>query len=277
MRSIKQRGTLLIGSVILLTSLWPVSVDAQRGRARRYYSPRPAVFFNGYYGYPFFYGYGWYPYQFFPPYGAYPTRYDHTSAVRLQVTPRQAEVYVDGYLAGTVDDFDGWLQRLHVQPGGHEIVLRLDGHRSVRHRVMLRPGTTHTIKETLVPLAAGETNEPPPVPVDPPEPRERMAPPERGPERGRRGGDPRVGEPRVENREEAAFGALAIRVQPRDAQVFIDGEPWRGAENVERLVVQLSEGTHRVEVRKEGRQTFSTEVRIRRDETTTLNVSLPPQ
>jgi hypothetical protein len=33
-------------------------------------------------------------------------------------TPRDAEVYVDGYYAGTVDDFDGTFQRLHIDTGG---------------------------------------------------------------------------------------------------------------------------------------------------------------
>ena len=35
-----------------------------------------------------------------------------TSTARIQVKPHTAEVYVDGYLVGTVDSFDGFLQRL---------------------------------------------------------------------------------------------------------------------------------------------------------------------
>jgi hypothetical protein len=42
----------------------------------------------------------------------------------------------------------------------------------------------------------------------------------------------------------------------------------------ERLVVQLSAGTHRVEIRREGYDPFATAVEIRRGETTVLNVSL---
>ncbi len=35
--------------------------------------------------------------------------------------PRDAEVYVDGYYAGIVDDFDGFFQRLTLEVGPHEI------------------------------------------------------------------------------------------------------------------------------------------------------------
>jgi len=51
----------------------------------------------------------------FPPY-RYPNIHADAS-VRLDVSPRDAEVYVDGYYAGVVDDFDGILQRLRVEPG----------------------------------------------------------------------------------------------------------------------------------------------------------------
>ena len=75
--------------------------------------------------------------------------------------------------------------------------------------------------------------------------------------------------------EPSRFGTLAIRVQPADADVTIDGEPWRGPEGQDRLTVQLAAGTHRVEIRKPGYDPYSTEVQIRRGETTPLNVSLP--
>jgi hypothetical protein len=36
------------------------------------------------------------------------------SSLQLQVTPRETEVFVDGYFAGRVDDFDGRFQRLPI-------------------------------------------------------------------------------------------------------------------------------------------------------------------
>jgi hypothetical protein len=129
-------------------------------------------------------------------------------------------------------------------------------------------------------LEPGETTEPPPsAPAEPvpsteptpptgptpPEPR-RMPPVRRMPP-----------PPREAPAEASVFGTLAIRMQPSDAEVLIDGERWHGPEGGERLVVQLSEGTHRVEIRKDGYQPYSSEVDVRRGDTTTLNVSLPPR
>jgi hypothetical protein len=66
---------------------------------------------------------------------------------------------------------------------------------------------------------------------------------------------------------------LAVRVQPDDAEVVIDGEVWAHSGG-ERLVVALAPGIHRLEVRKGGHETYSGLVRIRPGVTTTLNVAL---
>jgi hypothetical protein len=73
---------------------------------------------------------------------------------------------------------------------------------------------------------------------------------------------------------DSRFGQIAIRVQPADAEVFIDGEPWKAPQGAERLVVHLNAGTHRVEIKKEGFDPFVTAFEIRRGEVTVLNVSL---
>jgi hypothetical protein len=73
---------------------------------------------------------------------------------------------------------------------------------------------------------------------------------------------------------DSRFGQVAIRVQPADAEVLINGEPWRNTDGAERLLVYLSPGTHRVEIRKEGFESFVTAIEIRRGEVTPLNVSL---
>jgi hypothetical protein len=69
-------------------------------------------------------------------------------------------------------------------------------------------------------------------------------------------------------------GTLVVRVQPAGAEVWIDGEQWRGPEGDERLVIQVSEGPHRVEVRKEGYRRYTGDVQVRRGETVPVNVSL---
>jgi hypothetical protein len=78
-------------------------------------------YFAGYYGYydPWLYdGYG-------PAYT--PSGYDE-GTLRLKVKPRDGLVYVDGYYAGRVDDFDGAFQRLHIDPGPHHLQIRADGY-----------------------------------------------------------------------------------------------------------------------------------------------------
>ena len=95
------------------------------------------------------------------------------------------------------------------------------------------------------------------------------------PAREAQGSGSRAGRSTVAPREGAA-GGVAIRVQPGDAEVLIDGERWTG-DGEERLVVQLSPGQHQIEVRKDGYRTFMTSVTVRPGETAPLNISLGRQ
>ena len=70
------------------------------------------------------------------------------------------------------------------------------------------------------------------------------------------------------------FGTLSIRARPAGAEILIDGEHWTGSGDTGPLQVQLPPGSHRIEVRAPGRQTFVSDVTIRAGETTPLNVSL---
>ena len=182
--------------------------------------------------------------------------FDRGSALRFQVTPENVEIFLDGYYAGTADDFDGMFQRLRLVPGEHDVELYLIGYRSARQRVLVQPGATFRIRYTMDPLKPGDTPDSRPVaPAAPP------------PAAGERRGPPQP------NRR-SEFGALAIRVQPRDAVVMIDGERWETLPDYDRLVVQLPAGEHRVEIRKDGFGSFASTVDVRRGDETALNVSL---
>ena len=87
------------------------------------------------------------------------------AGLKVEVKPKTAEVYVDGRLAGIVDQFDGMFQSLSVEPGGHEITVYHDGFRSIRQQLYLGAGSTFRIKGALEPLAPGEPNEPRPQPA----------------------------------------------------------------------------------------------------------------
>jgi hypothetical protein len=255
----------LVGAALL----WPADAHAQHRRAVHSGGGRSVVVAGGFFYRPWFYDpwYGWgYPYGWYPPYG-YAGRYVD-AALRLQVEPKETEVFIDGYYAGTVDDFDGFFQRLRLEPGEHEVQLYLEGHRSIRQKVYLQPTGTFRVKHTMQPLAAGETPDPRPNPPAGP-------PPQSGSYDafGRRERAERPESPAPPGRD-SDFGALAIRVQPGEAEVLVDGERWDGPDTSDRLVIQLAEGEHRVEVRREGFSTYSSTIRVRRGETTSLNVSL---
>lgn len=283
----RKRRFIIFSAAVMLAGLtmWPTDAAAQRRGGRR-----PAVrssvvvyagpYYRGYYD-PF-YGGGWYGwgYQYrFPPY--YPRYYNYEpgSDVRIQVTPRDAEVYLDGYLVGTVDDFDGVFQRLRVPYGEHEVSLYFQGFRTIHQKMLFRPGESYRIREVMQPAAAGEQAEARPVPTAPPAGEERGRPP-----MGRERVEPPMGRARVEppmappgeREERGSFGTLAIRVQPSDADILIDGERWETPSGEDRLTVQLAEGTHRVEIKKDGHKPYSADVQVRRGRTSSLNVSLPP-
>ena len=237
-------------------------------------------FYGGFWGYPYF-AYPPYPY---PPYGY--GFYDTSADLRLQVTPRTAEVYVDGYLIGTVDDFDGTFQRAHMPSGEHEVTVYSPGYQSITQRMFFRPWESYKIKQALQPRPAGEPDEPRPTPPPPQprsDPRESVRPePPMGPAPNYRPpAGPPPQEPRNPNRVEVEpgadrFGTIAVRVQPADAEILIDGERWEASAG-ERVLVHLSDGMHRVEVRKAGFVTYTSTVRVRSGETVNVNVSLTHQ
>ena len=71
-------------------------------------------------------------------------------------------------------------------------------------------------------------------------------------------------------------GTLALSVQPGDAEVLVDGTPWRN-DGGERLTIDLTEGRHNIQIRKPGYVGYLTDVQIRRGETTPLDVQLKTQ
>jgi len=116
-------------------------------------------------------GYVYRPYFYDPFFGPYPYGYNvymypgrPQTELRVQVKPKQAQVYVDGFYAGVADNFDGAFQRLHTTPGGHVVTLRLDGYRTVTENVYVSPGTTYDLHLKMAPLGPGETSAPVPPP-----------------------------------------------------------------------------------------------------------------
>lgn len=136
---------------------------------RNYYGPyRSGVNLGFYYGYPYFYGYPSYAYPYaypaypYPAYGypgyGYPG-YGYSGyvgvrpygGVRIDLPQRDAEVYVDGYYAGIVDQYDGALQQLNLEAGPHHIEVRSPGFETIAFDVNITPGRTITYRASMRP------------------------------------------------------------------------------------------------------------------------------
>ena len=172
MRHHTARLTLLMASMAAVIMLWPGAADAQR---RHPVKPAGVVFVGGYFYDPFLGPYPWWPLNAYS-FAYYPIDGDR-ALVRLLVTPNEAAVYVDGFYAGIVDDFDD-IQPLPLPPGAHDIVLYLEGYGTVHQRAYLTPGSTVESYHTMECLPAGYRSEPPSVaPLFPPPPAGSVTPP----------------------------------------------------------------------------------------------------
>ena len=130
-----------------------------RGRTYSYY---PRYYYN-----PYSFGYGpsgrghfyfdlyydsyiWYPPSVYR-YGSYGTYGYATGELRLQVRPRDAQVYIDGYYAGIVDDFDGVFQSLRLEDGDYQVEIVLPGYEPLAFDVRIYPGQKTTYRGDLLP------------------------------------------------------------------------------------------------------------------------------
>lgn len=138
-----------------------------------------------YYYYPYAFGYGPYgrglfyfdlyynSYVFYPPtvarydnYGSYYGTYGYpTGELRLQVRPPDAQVFINGAYAGTVDNFDGTFQALRLEQGDYKVEIVLPGYEPLDFDVRITPGEKVTYKGDLVPERQPQGfPEPPPQP-----------------------------------------------------------------------------------------------------------------
>ena len=141
-----------------------------------YYSPRG----YGYYGTPSYYR----PYVFRPQfsigfgtYAGYPVPYAYSfpypievygyraprervmitpgsrsyGGVALEMSPYDADVFVDGEYAGRVEDFDGTTQPLTLASGLHEIEVQAPGYEPLRFNVLVQPGQVIPFRGDLRP------------------------------------------------------------------------------------------------------------------------------
>jgi hypothetical protein len=68
------------------------------------------------------------------------------------VSPRTAQVFVDGALVGVVDDFDGLTGHLQLEGGQHQLELRAVGYEPYVVDMFVDVGRTSTQRATLTKL-----------------------------------------------------------------------------------------------------------------------------
>jgi len=120
---------------------------------RRYYPYGYGAFGLGYFYYD---PYTWYPPSYYSGYygggyGGYYDNYFDIGELRLAVAPRFADVYVDGYFAGRVDDYDGTFQALKLESGAHHIQIVAQGFAPLDFDVRINPGQKITYRGALRP------------------------------------------------------------------------------------------------------------------------------
>src|SRR5262245_58133749 len=180
---IAKRLLLCAGACCAALLLWPADAAAQRRGRPVVVRPRTSVvvgvgfgsyyrpFYRPYYYSPLFYNgfydpvyVGWEPWYAQYPYPVGYRYYGNWASARIEVKPRDAQVYIDGYFVGVVDQFDGVLQRLDVPPGEHELTVYMPGYRSYHEMTLFRPGEGYHFRAILEPLPAGAPPEPKPQP-----------------------------------------------------------------------------------------------------------------
>ena len=215
----------------------------------------------GYYDYGYGYGdyYGYYP----SSYRSYRYRSGNVAQLRTLVEPSKARVYVDGYYAGIVDDFDGLFQRLNVSPGRHDITFRLEGYSSHTFSIYANRDQTLKLRWDMA-KGSGETRDS--VGDEDDRRSDRESDRDSGSYSDRpyadrsRERDSGEADSRYAPSGEARGGALLLDIEPPDASVYVDGEFFGKASQVTRL--DLPPGRHRLEVVRPGYRTEETEVEI---------------
>jgi hypothetical protein len=113
------------------------------------YSPYGGHWLWGPYGWydPWYYGSGYYAPS---SAGSYDDSYRERDSrrevgtIRLRVNPESAQVFIDGALVGTVDEFNGLKNHLELEGGTHKIELRADGYETYTGEITVAVGKTLT-------------------------------------------------------------------------------------------------------------------------------------
>jgi len=257
-----------VGSLVLAVTalvVTPLGLPASAEAHGHHGGIYVGVGFGGFYGWgaPYwgwgapYWGWGWgWPGPYYGAPGGGALGYAMMSgmgALDVDVKPKQAEVWVDGKYVADARDLDGDPSYLWLKQGSHHVVLYKAGFRSFEGDVDVHVGI---IREFKVKLEKGESA--PPVRTAP-------APPPESPR-------PESAEPRVEAAPSGPGGDVRLRVEPRDASVYVDGTYRGSGRDVPSL--RLPAGHHRIELARPGFSSFAKEFDVEADRTIDLQLSM---
>jgi hypothetical protein len=73
-----------------------------------------------------------------------------SGGLRLKIEPKNADVFVDGYYAGMVNDFNGTFQHVNRRPGPHHIEVSASGYETLAFDLIIQSRHTMTYRGALL-------------------------------------------------------------------------------------------------------------------------------
>jgi hypothetical protein len=190
--------------------------------------------YGGYYG--GYYGPGYYPYWawwgYWPGYAYYDGPYSRgggeAGALDIDIAPGKTEVWVDGALVGTADDYDGFPTFLWLPRGTYDVVFFRPGYTTLARQYTVYPGLIIDVEDRMAP---GEATRPEDLVSKSTERREARLQSDREQEaeveawerahrddwRQRRGGAYSE-----DARAESGAARVLLQVEPSDASIYLD-------------------------------------------------------
>jgi len=184
----------------------------------------------------------------YAPYGFGVFTNTELANLRLDVSPADAQVYVDAAYAGRVDAFNSAFQRLALAGGPHRVEIRKEGFTSLAIEIAVFPGQDVTFSRKLQRArdgAAGVETIPPASDTD-------LAPPCNG-----------------------SSAALRLDVTPKDADVYADGfyvgraDDFSGSQHL-----RLTQDRHHLMLKREGYETTEFNLTVASDRLETYRASM---
>jgi hypothetical protein len=262
-----------IGSLVVATALLGAApgTPAPAGARGHHGGVYVGVGYGGFYGWgPYwgwgapYWGWGWGPGPYGYGYGAQPALLGYAmmsgmGGLDVDAKPNRAEVWVDGKYVSDARDLDGNPAYLWLKQGTHHVVLYKAGYKSFDEEMDVRAGMLRQLK---VQLEKGES-QPPVRAAAEPRPETRPA-------------EPRVEAPMPQAEapmpQGEPHGEVGLRVEPRDATVYIDGKFLGIARELG--VLQLPAGHHRVDLARPGYRELTKEFDVEAGRKSELALSM---